>query len=124
MHYHLGIVLVEIQGGTPPNPTLQARAKHAFREAIRLNPAFADSYYQLAKLYSDESPKLEEQNLVAYLRADPNHASAEYKLARIYPSTGAGTKPKMRRLIDRFEELRQAAKSKEMQKPRIESTPR
>lgn len=122
MHYHLGIVLVEIQGGTPPNPTLQARAKHAFREAIRLNPAFADSYYQLAKLYSDESPKLEEQNLVACLRADPNHASAEYKLARIYLSTGRQAQAQV--LIDRFEELRQAAKSKEMQKPRIESTPR
>jgi len=122
MHYHLGIVLVEIQGGMAPNPELQARAKHAFREAIRLNPAFADSYYQLAKLYSDESPKLEEQDLVACLRADPNHASAEYKLARIYLSTGRQAEAQV--LIDRFDGLRQAAKSKEMQKPRIESTPR
>jgi len=122
MHYHLGIVLVEVQGGMPPNPELQAKAKHAFREAIRLNPAFADSYYQLAKLYSDESPKLEEQNLVACLRADPNHASAEYKLARIYLSTGRQAEAQV--LIDRFEGLRQAAKSKEMEKPRIESTPR
>jgi tetratricopeptide (TPR) repeat protein len=122
MHYHLGIVLVEIQGGMPPNPELQARAKHAFREAIRLNPAFADSYYQLAKLYSDQSPKLEEQNLVACLRADPNHASAEYKLARIYLSSGRQAEAQV--LIDRFEGLRQAAKSKEMQKPRIESNPR
>ncbi len=122
MHYHLGIVLVEIQGGIPPNPELQTRAKHAFREAIRLNPSFADSYYQLAKLYSDESPKLEEQNLVACLRADPNHASAEYKLARLFLSTGRQAEAQA--LIDRFEGLRQAAKSKEMQNPRIESTPR
>ena len=122
MHYHLGIVLVEIQGGMPPNPELQTRAEHAFREAIRLNPAFADSYYQLAKLYSDKSPKLEEQNLVACLRADPNHASAEYKLARLYLSTGRQAQAQA--LIDRFEGLRQAAKSKEMQNPRIESTPR
>ena len=122
MHYHLGIVLVEIQGGKPPDPEIEAKAKHAFREAIRLNPSFADSYYQLAKLYSKESSKLAEQNLVACLRADPNHAAAEYKLARLYLSTGRQAEAQV--LIDRFEGLRQAAKSKEMQKPRIESTPR
>jgi len=122
MHYHLGIVLVEIQGGLPPDPQIQAKAKHAFREAIRLNPSFADSYYQLAKLYSEQSPKLAEQNLVACLRADPNHAPAEYKLARLYLSTGRQAEAQV--LIDRFESLRLAAKSKEMQKPRIESTPR
>jgi len=122
MNYHLGIVLVEIQGGMPPNPQIRARAKHAFQETIRLNPAFADSYYQLAKLYSVESPKLEEQNLVACLRADPNHASAEYTLARLYLSTGRQAEAKV--LIDRFEQQRQDAKSDEMQKPRIESTPR
>ncbi len=122
MHYHLGIVLVEIQGGIAPNPELLSKAKHAFREAIRLNPAFADSYYQLAKLYSDESPKLEEQNLVACLRVDPNHAAAEYKLARLYLSTGRQAEAQV--LIDRFDGLRQAAKSKDMEKPRIESTPR
>jgi tetratricopeptide (TPR) repeat protein len=122
MHYHLGIVLVELQGGLPPNPQIQAKAKHAFREAIRLNPSFADSYYQLAKLYSEESPKLAEQNLVACLRADPNHAAAEYKLARLYLSSGRQAEAQV--LIDRFESLRQAAKLKEMQKPRIESTPR
>jgi tetratricopeptide (TPR) repeat protein len=121
MHYQLGIVLVEVQGGMSPNADIQAKAKHAFQEAIRLNPNFADSYYQLAKLYSDESPKLEEQNLVACLRVDPNHASAEYKLARLYLSTGRQAEAQV--LIDRFEGLRQAAKSKEMQKPRIESAP-
>ena len=122
MQYQLGLVLVEIQGGKSPDPELEARAKHAFGEAIRLNPSFADSYYQIAKLYSEESPKLAEQNLVACLRADPNHAAAEYKLARLYSSTGRQTEAQV--LMDRFEGLRQAAKSKEMQKPRIESTPR
>ena len=122
MHYHLGIVLVEMQGGMPPSPQIQVRAKRAFQDAVRLNPAFADSYYQLAKLYSDESPKLEEQNLVACLRADPNHASAEYKLARLYMSTGREAEARV--LMDRFESLQQAAKSKEMQQPRIESVAR
>ena len=122
MHYHLGIVLVEMQGGKPRNPETQAKAKHAFQEAIRLNPGFADSYYQLAKLYSENSPKTRGQNLVACLRADPNHASAEHMLARLYLS--AGRKAEAQELIDRFEGLRQAAKSKEMQQPRIESIPR
>lgn len=122
MHYYLGVVLEQIQEGLPFDPQLQARAKQAFHEAIRLNPAFADSYYQLAKLYSDKSPKLEEQNLVACLRADPNHASAEYKLARLYKSTGRQAEAQA--LIDHFESLRQQAKTKEMQQPRIESAPR
>jgi tetratricopeptide (TPR) repeat protein len=119
MHYYLGVVLDQIQEGIPSDPQLQARAKQAFHEAIRLNPAFADSYYQLAKLYSDKSPKLEEQNLVACLRADPNHASAEYKLARLYKSTGRPAQAQA--LIDHFESLRQEAKTKEAQQPRIES---
>lgn len=122
MHYQLGIVLVELQGGLPPNPQLQTRARHAFSEAIRLNPSFADSYYQLAKLYSEDSPKLAEQNLVACLRANPNHGPAEYKLARLYQSTGRQTEAQ--KLLDRFESLQQSAKAKEMQQPRIESAPR
>jgi tetratricopeptide (TPR) repeat protein len=121
MHYYLGVVLVQIQEGIPFDPQLQARARQAFREAIRLNPTFADSYYQLAKLYSDKFPKLEEQNLVACLRADPNHASAEYKLARLYKNTGREAEAQA--LIDHFESLRQQAKTKEAQQPRIESAP-
>lgn len=122
MHYQLGVLLVEMQGNLPPDAELQARARQAFREAIRLNPSFADSYYQLAKLYTGNSPKLEEQNLVACLRADPNHAPAQYKLARVYLSTGRTAEAQV--LIDRFEALKQAAKDSEMQRPRIEPTAR
>jgi tetratricopeptide (TPR) repeat protein len=122
MHYQLGVVLVGIQGNLPPDAELQAGARQAFREAIRLNPSFADSYYQLAKLYTGNSPKLEEQNLVACLSADPNHAPAQYKLARLYLSTGRSAQAQV--LIDRFEAQKQVAKESEMQRPRIESTAR
>jgi tetratricopeptide (TPR) repeat protein len=119
MHYHLGKILVQLEEANPAGARLSAKAQHAFEQAIRFNPSYADSYYQLSKLYLKESPKLAEQNLLACLRLDPNHAPAEYTLARLYLSTGrreAGQK-----WIDRFESQQQAAKLKEQQKPRIES---
>jgi tetratricopeptide (TPR) repeat protein len=119
MHYHLGKILVQLEEANPAVAGLGAGAKHAFEQAIRFKPSYADSYYQLSKLYLKESPKLAEQNLLTCLRLDPNHAPAEYTLARLYLSTGrreAGQK-----LIDRFESQQQAAKLKEQQKPRIES---
>jgi tetratricopeptide (TPR) repeat protein len=119
MHYHLGKILVQLEEANPADAGLAARAKHAFEQAIRFNPSYADSYYQLSKLYLKESPKLAEQNLLTCLRLDPNHAPAEYTLARLYLSTGrreAGQK-----WIDRFESQQQDAKLKEQQKPRIES---
>jgi tetratricopeptide (TPR) repeat protein len=119
MHYQLGKILIQLEEANPADAGLAARAKHAFEQAIRFNPSYADSYYQLSKLYLKESPKLAEQNLLTCLRLDPNHAPAEYTLARLYLSTGrreAGQK-----WIDRFESQQQAAKLKEQQKPRIES---
>jgi len=122
MHYHLGKVLVQLEEANPADAGQRARAKHAFEQAIRFNPSYADSYYQLSKLYLKESRKLAEQNLLTCLRLDPNHAPAEYTLARLYLSTGrreAGQK-----LIDRFESQQRAAKLKEQQRPRIESAQR
>jgi tetratricopeptide (TPR) repeat protein len=119
MHYHLGKVLVQLQEANPAEVGLGAKAEHAFEQAIRFNPSYADSYYQLSKLYLKESPKLAERNLRTCLRLDPNHAPAEYTLARLYLSTGRRAAGQT--LIDRFESQQQAAKLKEQQKPRIES---
>ncbi len=119
MHYHLGKILVQLQEGDPADAALGAKAKHAFQQAIRFNPSYADSYYQLSKLYLKEFPKLAEQNLLTCLRLDPNHAPAEYTLARLYLSTGR--REAGQAWIDRFESQQQAAKLKEQQKPRIES---
>jgi tetratricopeptide (TPR) repeat protein len=117
MHYQLGKVLVQIQEAGKDDPAIAARTQQAFKQAIRLNPSFADSYYQLAKLTLRETPVVAERNLVICLRLDPEHAPAEYMLARLYLSTrrrAAG-----QTLIDRFEKLQQAAKLKEQQEPRI-----
>jgi tetratricopeptide (TPR) repeat protein len=119
MHYHLGKILVQLQEGRSADPGLEAKAKHAFQQAIRYNRSYADSYYQLSKLYLRESPKLAEQNLVTCLRMNPHHAPAEYTLARLYLSTGRRAAGQA--LIDRFESQQQAEKLKEQQKPRIES---
>jgi tetratricopeptide (TPR) repeat protein len=119
MHYHLGKILVQLQENNPTDTSLSEKAKHAFQQAIRCNPSYADSYYQLAKLYIRESPKLAEQNLVRCLHLDPNHAPAEYTLARLYLSTGRQTAGQA--LVDRFERQQKTDKLKESQKPRIES---
>jgi tetratricopeptide (TPR) repeat protein len=119
MYYHLGKILVQLQESRSTDTGLEERAKHAFQQAIRHNPSYADSYYQLSKLYLRESPKLAEQNLVTCLRLDPDHAPAQYTLARLYLSSGRRAAGQA--LIDRFESQQQAEKLKEQQKPRIES---
>jgi len=119
MHYHLGKILVQLRELDPNDASLGPKAKHEFQQAIRCNSSYADSYYQLAKLYLHESPKLAEQNLVECLRLDPKHAPAEYTLARLYLSTGRRTAGQA--LVDRFEHQQQEEKQKDGQKPRIES---
>jgi len=111
MHYYLGVALEQ----TLKHDT---KAAGAFKEAIRLDPSFADSYYHLAKLYLDQAPKLAEQNLLACLRLDPHHLSAQYSLGRLYLKTGRQAKG--RALIDAFERQQQAEKLKVRQKPSLE----
>jgi tetratricopeptide (TPR) repeat protein len=122
MHYHLGTVLARLGERDRADDEIEVKAEQAFREAIRLNPSFADSYYQLSKLYSRHAPKLAEQNLVACLRMDPNHASAEYALGRLYLKTGR--RAEGQKLLDQFESQQQAEKLKEQSKPRIEAAQR
>ncbi len=122
MRYQLGTVLMRIAERDGAQANVEDRAERAFRDAIRLNRAFADSYYQLAKLYAPKNPKLAEENLVACLHVDPNHASAEYTLGRLYMKTGRKTEAQA--LIDRFESQQQAAKLKEQSKPRIAAAQR
>ena len=112
MHYYLGTVLAQLEERDGANEGIRAKAERAFREAIRLNATFADSYYQLSKLYMHRAPKLAEQNLVACLKLDPDHAPAEYTLGRFYLKTGRRAEGQA--LIDRFESQQQAAKAKEL----------
>jgi tetratricopeptide (TPR) repeat protein len=122
MRYYLGTVLVQIEQRDGAESAIQARAEQAFKDAIRLNSSFADSYYQLSKLYVYKAPKLAEENLVACLRLDPDHAPAQYTLGRFYLKTGRRAEGQA--LIDRFESQQQAAKLKEQSRPRIAAAPR
>jgi tetratricopeptide (TPR) repeat protein len=122
MHYYLGTVLVQIEQHDGAESAIQARAEQAFKDAIRLNSSFADSYYQLSKLYVYKAPKLAEKNLVACLRLDPDHAPAQYTLGRFYLKTGRRAEGQA--LIDRFERQQQAAKLKEQNRPRIAAAQR
>jgi tetratricopeptide (TPR) repeat protein len=88
MRYWLGYVLVQSDESGAANPAIEFEAKQAFRAAIRLKPAFADSYYQMSRLYTHTNEKMAEQNLTACLRADPNYGPAQYALAQLYLKTG------------------------------------
>lgn len=117
MHYHLGVVLMFLAQRDVANEATLRQAERAFRAAIKLNPSFSDSYYQLSKVYMSKSPKLAEENLVACLRVDPNHVGAEYTLGRIYMKNGRRAEGQA--LIDKFESQQEAAKIKEQTTPRI-----
>ena len=122
MHYHLGVVLMQIEERDAANEAASRQAERAFRDAIKLNPSFSDSYYQLSKVYMSTSPKLAEENLVVCLRIDPNHVGAEYTLGRLYMK--AGRRAEGQALIDRFEHQQQAEKVKEQSRPRIRAAQR
>ncbi|HXM92869.1 MAG TPA: tetratricopeptide repeat protein [Candidatus Dormibacteraeota bacterium] len=119
MHYQLGVVLVQIQGPEEISEEIERKAEQAFEETIRLKPSFADSYYQLSKLYSRKDFQKAEENLLTCLRLDPRHASAEYSLSRLYLK--AGRRTEARELMARFESHQEAEKIKERERPRIEA---
>lgn len=118
MHYEMGKIFLGRREADPDNADLSARAKRAFEEAIRCNPSFGDSYFQLAKLCLANDPKLAEQYLAKCLAVSPAHAPAEYMLARLYIKSGRRAAGQS--LIDRFERQQQADKEDEKKKPRIE----
>ncbi len=111
MHYYLGLALEQ---------TLEhdARAAEAFRESIRLQPSFADSYYHLAKLELKTNPQLAEEHFRSCLRLDPHHLSAEYSLGRLYVKSGRQAEGQA--LIKAFESQQQAERVKEQQRPGLE----
>jgi len=85
MHYFRGKLLMQ---GASGKPDLNEAARRSFEESIRLNPDYADSYYQISGLFPVDAPKLAEQALQRCLKLDPNHIPAQYALARLYLRTG------------------------------------
>jgi tetratricopeptide (TPR) repeat protein len=88
MYYFQGKLLKQFGVDQPGKADLRGSALRSFEESIRLNPDYADSYYQLSDLYLTDSPKLAEQALEKCLKLDPNHIAAQYSLARLYIRTG------------------------------------
>ncbi len=120
MHYHLGVVLMQIEqrdaandGDVPPSRACVSRRDQIEPIVFRfVLPALQSLYAQVAKLA--------EENLVACLRVDPNHVGAEYTLGRLYMKSGR--KAEGQALIDKFESQQEAEKVKEQSRPRISSS--
>jgi tetratricopeptide (TPR) repeat protein len=122
MHYYLGTILVTMNEHQQQSPEMAEKAERQLKDAIRLNPSYADSYFQLAKLYLHKNPKLAEENLLTCLKKDPQHGSAEYTLGRLYLRTGR--REDGQKLVDEFLAQQEARKQKAMKTPRIEMTKR
>ena len=88
MHYYRGKLLVQMSSGSAGAEELRAQAIQEFKQSVRYNPSHADSWYQLATLYSPALPKLEEDALLKCLNLDSHHSPAKYALARLYLRTG------------------------------------
>ncbi len=88
MHYFRGKLLLQFAGAGAGTPDERETARRSLEKAIKLNPEYADSYYQLSELYRENSPQLAEPLLQKCLRIDPTHVPAQYALARLMVRTG------------------------------------
>lgn len=88
MHYFRGKLLLGFPDGSADRDSLRNLAQTSLEASIRLNPEYADSYYQLSTILTDDSPKAAEAALNKCLKLDPNHIPAKYALARLYIRTG------------------------------------
>ncbi len=88
MYYFRGRLLSQFAGTNSSKSDLREAAMRSFEGSIRLNPTYADSYYQLSELYLPTESNLSEQALQRCLRLNPSHLPAQYSLARLYLRTG------------------------------------
>lgn len=88
MYYFRGRLLSQFAGANSSKSDLREGAMHSLEESIRLNPTYADSYYQLSELYLPTESILSEQALQKCLQLNPSHLPAQYSLARLYLRTG------------------------------------
>ena len=88
MYYFRGKLLLQLGPGNIDGADRREVARQSLEKAIQLNPAYADSYYQLSEIYRDTSEKLAEKALQKCLQLDPHHIPAQYALGRLYIRTG------------------------------------
>ncbi len=118
MYYFRGKLLSQFASKKPGKTDLRDTAVYSLKQSIRLNPEYADSYYQLSELYMPIAPKLAEEALKKCLRLNPNHSSAEYSLARLYLRTGRKTEGLA--LLSRFKTQQRSEELQQQKQLRIE----
>lgn len=118
MNYYLGKLFVQVWERQRANSNVAAKARQALKRAIQVKPAFAPSYFELAKLYVEANPKLAEQYLLMCLKLDPKYSPAEYELGRLYVKLGRRRDGE--KLIYEFIAQEQANKLKEKREARVD----
>jgi|SRR5579875_587950 len=118
MNYYLGRLFVQVWERQRANSNAAAKARQTLERAIQIKPAFAPSYFELAKLYVDANPKLAEQNLLKCLKLDPKYSPAEYELGRLYVKMGRRRDGE--KLIYEFIAQEQADKLREKREARVD----
>jgi predicted Zn-dependent protease len=118
MHYFRGRLLSQFAEANSSKSDLRERAMGSLKESIRLNPAYADSYYQLSELYQPTESNLSEQALQKCLRLNPSHLPAQYSLARLYLRTGR--KEQGQALLARFKTQQSSDELQQQKQLRIE----
>ncbi|MHB8655893.1 MAG: tetratricopeptide repeat protein [Terriglobia bacterium] len=88
LRYYYGLVLVQLSERANMAPSVTEPARRELEEAIRLNPGYADAYYQLAKTYFQSDPAKAAEELQACLVHQPDHYAAEMQLGRLYRKMG------------------------------------
>src|SRR5260370_41592964 len=118
MYYFQGKLLLQFAANEASMGELGETAKHSLEQSIRLNPGYADSYYQLSNLYLETAPKLAEHALQKCLKLDPNHIPAEYSLARLYLRTGR--KAEGQAMLARFKTQQRSEELQQQKQLRID----
>ena len=121
MYYFQAKLLLQFSGNVPGRADLRESARRSLEQSIRLNPEYADSYYQLSDIYLATDPKLAERALQKCLKLDPNHIPAQYSLARLYIRTGR--KAEGQALLARFKTQQRSEELQQQKQLRIDVAP-